>query len=430
MTNVQETRWSYAARRRAATGFCSLPALLFAGLLVAATNVAFGQPRHSPAPRPATRVLFESGRTATIPFDFSDGALVVRVRVNNSQPLKFFFDTGAGISVVSPKQAARLHLRTADSLKVTGTGGTVNGTVAMGVSLRLPGVTVRNQNVAVFSLDDFPCEARDITGIIGYDFIKEFVVEIDYEASVIRLFEPRGYEYTGRGDLFPLTIARTPRVRAGVKVPGRASVEGLFEIDTGHEGTLVINSPFVNRHKLLDALNDQIPANGRGVGGVSTRAGARLESLQLGPYTIGSPVVALSLETEGALAATDNDGPIGNEILQRFKMTLDYSRRRMWLEPNAHLTDPFQSDMSGIEFDSAGDNCRIFKVTDIAAKSPAAEAGIQPGDEIIAIDNRPAAQFTAAQIYQLFMVDGAEHSLALRRENQNLMVRIKLRRLL
>src|SRR5262249_32950819 len=143
-----------------------------------------------------------------------------------------------------------------------------------------------------------------------------------------------------------------------------------------------------------------------------------------------APLAALSLETQGALAATDNDGPIGNEILRRFKVTLDYSQQRMWLEANGHLAEPFPSDMSGIEFDSSGENCRIFKVTDIAENSPASEAGIQPGDEIVAIDERPASQYTSAQIYKLFMIEGAVHSLSVKRANQVLTMKMKLRRLL
>ena len=417
------------AGRRLEKPWLSLPALVFAGGLVA-TNVALAQRQPSAALRQTTNVRFENGRrAAVIPFDFDDGAIVIQVRVNNSQPLKFFFDTGAGMSVVSAAQAANLQLRAAGKLNVTGTGGTVGGTIATGLSLGVKGVTVLNQSVAVLSLDDFPCEARDIAGIIGYDFIKKFVVEIDYEAKVLRLVDPENFHYEGNGVLLPLTIIRTPRVRAGIKPPGRAVIEGSFEIDTGHEGTMVINSPFVNRHQLLDSLGHGIPTTGRGIGGISRRTSARLENVQLGSYIVPSTVAGLSLATAGALSATDNDGVIGNEVLQRFTVTLDYSSKRMWLEPNTHLTDAFASDTSGLEIESGGDNCRVFKVTTVADKSPAAEAGIQPGDELVAIDNVPAPQFTLAQIYQLLTIEGAERSLKLKRANQSLTIRIKLRRL-
>lgn len=417
------------ARRRREKRRLSLPVLAFAGGLVA-TNVALALRQPASAERQTAKVRFENGqRIATVPFDFNDRAIVVQVRVNDSQPLKFFFDTGAGMSVVGAAQAAKLGLPQTGKLNVIGTGGAVSGTFATGVSLSVQGVTVLNQSVAVFSLDDFPCEARDIAGLIGYDFIKDFVVQIDYEAKVLRLVDRGSFHYEGKGVWFPLTIAKTPRVRARIKLPGREAIEGLFEIDTGHEGTMVINSPFVNRHKLLESLAHGIPASGRGVGGISRRIGARVESLQLGSYTVPSPVVALSLENTGALSATDNDGVIGNEVWQRFKVTLDYAGRRMWLEPNAYLKDAFAGDTSGIEIESAGDNCRVFKVTSVADNSPAAEAGIQPGDELVAIDDVPAAQFTAAQIYQLFTIEGADHSLTIRRANQSLTVRIKLRRL-
>ena len=417
------------AGRRLEKPWLSLPALVFAGGLVA-TNVALAQRQPSAALRQTTNVRFENGRrAAVIPFDFDDGAIVIQVRVNNSQPLKFFFDTGAGMSVVSAAQAANLQLRAAGKLNVTGTGGTVGGTIAAGLSLGVKGVTVLNQSVAVLSLDDFPCEARDIAGIIGYDFIKKFVVEIDYEAKVLRLVDPENFHYEGNGVLLPLTIIRTPRVRAGIKPPGRAVIEGSFEIDTGHEGTMVINSPFVNRHQLLDSLGHGIPTTGRGIGGISRRTSARLENVQLGSYIVPSTVAGLSLATAGALSATDNDGVIGNEVLQRFTVTLDYSSKRMWLEPNTHLTDAFASDTSGLEIESGGDNCRVFKVTTVADKSPAAEAGIQPGDELVAIHNVPAPQFTLAQIYQLLTIEGAERSLKLKRANQSLTIRIKLRRL-
>jgi Aspartyl protease/PDZ domain len=375
-------------------------------------------------------VSFDVAHRAVVPFAFEDNAIVVKVRVNNSRPLKFFFDTGAGISVLSQGVAARLHLKRADTVDAVGTGGRVEGSLATGVSLSVAGLTVRNQKMAVLPLDDLPCEARDIAGFIGYDFIKEFAVEIDYEARMLRLFEPARYHYQGHGELLRLTITNTPRVRARITLPQHQPIEGLFEIDTGSEGALLINSPFVQRHNLLEGPGARIPESGRGVGGTSRRLAVRLESLALGRFVVASPIVELAAESRGALAGTDNDGPLGNVILRRFKVTLDYSREQMWLEPNAHFSDSFESDMSGMEFESAGKDCRVFKVTDVAERSPAAEAGIHSRDEIVAIDGKPAKQFNSSQILKLLMQNGAEHTLILRRVNQQLSVRIKLRSLI
>jgi aspartyl protease/PDZ domain-containing protein len=407
---------------------CRLPAFAIkcAAILLAASSIAISQEKPKPA-----NVQFAAGHSAlSIPFDFEFNQIVVMVRVNDSAPMKFMFDTGAGASLLSARKAAGLNLKQVDSVKATGVGGSVEGTLAKGVSLSVPGAKVTNQRLVLLPLD-FPfCEGKDIEGVIGYDFIKEFVVEIDYEARAISLYEPSSYRYSGRGDVIPLTITNTPRARALIALPGKPSIEGLFEIDTGSDGALSINSPFVNRHTLLGALSAQVADRERGLGGESKSVDGRLGNLQLGRFTIATPIVSFSLDTKGSLAAEDNDGPLGNEVWRRFKLTIDYSRQRMILEPNSHVSDPFENDMSGISIDSEGKDCQVFKVGGIDEKSPAAEAGIVVGDEITAIDGKPANQFTSTQIEKLLMQDGAERSLTLRRDGKTRVVKLKLRRLI
>jgi len=184
----------------------------------------------------------------------------------------------------------------------------------------------------------------------------------------------------------------------------------------------------VIKHALAQSLKDQFAGSNSGLGGESKTIDARIGSFSLGRYTLASPIVSLSQSTGGALSAADNDGPIGNQILHRFRVVLDYSRRSMMLEPNSRLSDPFENDMSGISIDSQGKDCHIFKVAGVDEKSPAAESGIVVGDEIVAVDGKPANQFTSTQIEKLLMQDGAERSLTLQRDAQARVTKIKLRR--
>ena len=71
-----------------------------------------------------------------------------------------------------------------------------------------------------------------------------------------------------------------------------------------------------------------------------------------------------------------------------------------------------------------------FKVVGAAKNSPAVGAGIAIGDEIMAIDDKPANQYTSGQIEKMLMQDGTEFSLTLRRAGKEHVVRIKLRRLI
>jgi hypothetical protein len=398
-------------------------AIQSAAILLAASSIALSQEKPKPG-----NVQFAAGHSVlNIPFEFVDNQIILNVRANDSAPLKFMFDTGAGGSLLSAGKAAELHLSKVDSGRATGVGGSKEGYLAA-ASLSVPGVKVLNQRIFVMPLEGLPCEMRDVVGIIGYDFIKEFVVEINYEMRTISLFEPLSYRYTGQGDVIPITLKGTPRVRARVGLPGATSLEGLFEIDTGSDGALAINSPFVTKHALAQSLKNQLAGNNTGLGGESKTIDARIGSFSLGRYTLASPIVSLSQSTEGSLSVEDNDGPIGNQILHRFTVVLDYSRRSMMLEPNSHLSDPFENDMSGIAIDSEGKDCHVFKIAGVEEKSPAAEAGILVDDEIIAVDGKPANQFTSTEIEKSLMQDGAERSLTLRRDGKARVVKIKLRR--
>jgi Aspartyl protease/PDZ domain len=390
---------------------------------------AIGQGTGRPGtPKSGRKVTFENARNSvTIPFE-GENLIILPVRVNNSAPMRFLFDTGAGICVLTAQTAAKLKLKKADDLDAKGVGGSVQGFLAKGVSLSVAGVTVRNLPMAVLPVD-FPCEFSDIAGILGYEFIKEFVVEIDYEAKSLSFSNPQTYRYTGQGDLLPIELTgNTPRIHARIGVPDTPPIDGLFEIDTGSDGALIINSPFVKKHSLLSLLGAKVDSVHRGAGGESKGVDARIRKFEIGRYVIAEPLVTFSEDKEGAHAETDNGGPIGNEILRRFRIVLDYSRRRAMFEPNAHLSDPIDAGMSGIEFDP--DDCGLSKIVKVEENSAADKAGIKAGDVIVAINGRPHAEFSSMQIEKLLAQHGAEHSLTLNRGGKTVMVKIKLLRLM
>jgi C-terminal processing protease CtpA/Prc len=115
------------------------------------------------------------------------------------------------------------------------------------------------------------------------------------------------------------------------------------------------------------------------------------------------------------------------EILRRFKVIVDYSRRRMILEPTAHFAEPYEIDMSGIELVADGDDLLI---DDVDENSSAAEAGVQGGDILLAINGRPAVEFSLDQIHTMFMQDGKEYLLSLKRNAKVLQIRLKLKRII
>jgi hypothetical protein len=316
----------------------------------AAGGVASGQRRKAGAAarkaRPAPeRARFADGQSATVPLEVDNNIIFLHVSVNNSRPLKFLFDTGASVSLIKQSVGDGLGLKPKGRARGDATGGAIEVSLIEGVTLGAGGAVVSDQLLA-----SMPFEAPvEFDGIIGYDFIKEFVVELDYRARVMRLHNPRTYQYGGRGTVVPLLLAgrKTPLVRATLVLAGRGPVSADLEVDTGADGTFLINSPLVRRENLARALTDLVLSGGIGAGGEQQRVLGRARAVHFAGIRIDNPPVGLSLDTEGSGASAEADGLIGGEILRRFRVVLDYSRRRMILEPNESFKEPFELETGG-----------------------------------------------------------------------------------
>lgn len=378
---------------------------------------------------------FTSGNSARdIPFELTSNHIYIRTRVNHSEPLWLLLDTGAGASVLNTSSADRLGLKGQGKLEGRGAGeGSVDVSMLSGVSFQLPGVELTNQTVATIPLSALePYEGRKMDGILGYDFLSRFVVEIDYAGKRVHLYDARGYEYTGSGESIPIVL-EDGIVFARAKVVSQKAepVEGKFTIDTGARSALSLNKPFIetrgvtpNDGKLLDAIQ------GIGVGGENKGKVARIAQLQFGQFKFDNPVAGFSQDAKGALADPEGAGIIGGEILRRFTLIVDYERERLILEPNAALADPFTFDASGAFLIADGADLEGIKVHRVQADSPAAQAGVKEGDHVVQVDGNPVSGADLDATRRRLREAGQRVRLELKRGTETLSVQLELRQLI
>ncbi len=305
---------------------------------LAVGGAAYGQRTAAASPKPR----FATGTSVrNLPLDIDNNIIRMKVRINDSRPLTMIFDTGADITCIHPRVVKELGLPTGQLLKGVGTGGKIQGNLAGKAKLSVDGADVADQ--PLFSLNFEGPPGFEFDGIIGYDFIKAFVVEIDYQKKTMSLFDPTSYRYRGKGVTVPLNLEgrNTPLVRTSFVFPSSGPVVGRLELDTGADGAFQLNSPIAKEHRLLDRLKGVTPSTGHGAGGEERRVITQSRSITFGGFTFLNVPVGISLDEEGGGGATDNDGIIGGEILRRFRVIIDYSRRRMILERNSSFNDPF-----------------------------------------------------------------------------------------
>ena len=367
---------------------------------------------------------------ARLSFESVNNLILLQTRVNGSSPLPFILDTGASTSVVNQRLVGELGLKNEGRAEATTGGGNVEISFVKGVTLSVSGVEIPGVTLAAIPLSGLEAGlGQTVGGILGYDIFSRYVVEIDYTSRVVRLYEPEGYRYTGKGQSLPITVEeQTPFIRAHILRPGGGSAEGTFEFDIGQAGALTLTDSFAGRNNLPAPSGKSLEITTGAIlaGRVNARV-SRVGGLRLGGRVVKEPVTNI---TQDAGVGADKAGLIGGEILRRFNLVIDYRRARVILEANSQFTSPFEFDMSGMSLSAQGSDFRTYRVRTLIEGSPAAEAGVKVGDIITAIDGRPAAGMTLSRIREMFRRENREYVLNIRRGDESTRIKFKTRKLI
>lgn len=120
---------------------------------------------------------------------------------------------------------------------------------------------------------------------------------------------------------------------------------------------------------------------------------------------------------------------MGGELLRHFKVTLDYSRKVINLQPGPNFKEVDEADLSGALFVASVPDFSSIRVQRVFDGSPAAEPGLQEGDLLLTINNRSATEIGLEGIRELFSREGL-YVLKVKRGDQEIELRLSTRRLI
>lgn len=122
-------------------------------------------------------------------------ALLVPVHVNGEGPLDFVLDTGATFTCVSDETARRLRLPEQPAAGVgVGIGGTGRLRLVRIDSLRLGGAVAEDLPACRLDLAHAEALGMSIEGLLGLNFLRSFLVTLDFERRIMRLEPPGGLQ--------------------------------------------------------------------------------------------------------------------------------------------------------------------------------------------------------------------------------------------
>ena len=321
-------------------------------------------------------VLLVLADVTSVPATVHENMLFVQVRVDGGAPKTFLVDTAV------PRTFAGTHL----GLKAD-----------VEAELDIGGRRVRVPKIGVMDLGFFAVtEDLPLDGILGMDVFQQFAVEMDFDSALVRLHDAADYRYDGGGEVVSVTIEKSkPFLRARLKMRGKPERIRTYLLDTGSGGSL---------------SDELFKPDGEPIGPDLGRA----EYVKIGSFRF-----------DGANGTTGGMR-IGGELLKRFNLIADFSRSRIILEPSRHFRDALLFDTSGLELenDAAG-----LKIAQVYKRTPAADAGLAPGDLITAIDNQPTRTLGLTRVRLMFH-QVRTHRLTVLRGGKEMTVTLALRKLL
>ena len=374
-----------------------------------------------------------------IPFEYINNFIVLEIKFMETFPMKFIFDTGAEHTIITKREIVDLlQFKYEKRFSIIGSDMTTElyAYLIRGVNMNFKNLKAINRSILVLEEDYFRFEefaGINVHGIIGADFFSRFVVRINYRRKVLTLLNPQHFEEPGKEAYrIPIEVKRhKPYLLATTSFRNDTSVQVKLLLDTGASLSLLLHT---NTHPHLQLPAKTIKSNiGMGMGGFIEGFLGRIQNLAINE--VNFPEVTTSFQDIAPHMDTtylnSRNGILGNKILNRFTVTIDYFKGLLYLRPNREFTKKFRYDKSGLLLAASGYNLNKFTVFGVIENSPAAKAGIIPGDVIKSVNRVPTSFLNLESIQKtLQKKEGKKIRLKLKRHGKRVKRQFHLEKLI
>lgn len=363
----------------------------------------------------------------SVPFRLLSGGIILMQAKLSQHPdtLNFIFDTGSGGISLDSMTTVALGIKGALSDKtIRGIAGIRQVKFAYHQKLHLPGLTVDSLD---FHINDYDvltsAYGEKIDGIIGYSFINRYILKIDYDSSKMHVYTKGTFKYPRGGFLLRPLITSLPVMTAEVR--DDRDVRSRFYFDTGAGMCLLLSDEFAADSAFTRPKRKWFTTQAEGLGGKAPMKQGVIKQVKIGPYKFRNVPTYIFDDQYNVTSYPYLGGLIGNDLLRRFNLIINYEKRDIYMIPNSHFKDVFDYSYTGIGMYVIDGEIRII---DVMPGSPADEAGFKAEDIIMAVENNFSQSI---QTYKnLMQSPGQRLKILVLREGEPLILTLKVKSIL
>lgn len=315
----------------------------------------------------------------------SGGVIILKgLFANYPDTLNFILDTGSGgISLDSTTVDYFKITPTPSDLTILGIAGSRKVSFVYNQKLRLPGLTIDSLNFHVNDYDVLTSVyGEKVDGIIGYSVLSRYIFLINYDSLRINIYSNGRLKYPRGGWLYEPILRTLPVQNARIRDQVTTNSRFLFDIGAGL--CLMLNQDFIEDSNFLNKKRVLYAKEAEGVGGKIDMHMTVIKEVRMGPYRFRNVPIFVFNDTFNITSYPYLSGIIGNDLLRRFNVILNYAKKEFYFMPNSHYQEGFDYSYSGVELYYIDGKIILG---DVAKGSPAEAAGLKEGDEVIGINN-------------------------------------------
>lgn len=327
----------------------------------------------------------ESKFITRFPFrQFSGGVMVLRAQFGDvPDSLNFILDTGSGGISLDSATCSEFNIDTRPSdTTITGIGGIRKVSFAFDKTLHFPGLKIEHLNFHINNYEVLSSVyGEKVDGIIGYSFFSRYIVKIDFDSSMIEVYTPGKFNYPEKGHMLHPAFTNLPIQWLNIKDKNRVGFN--FYFDTGAGVCLLLSERFLRDSAILLKRRKPVVTQAEGMVGKLQMRLTLIKEVRIGPYKFRSVPTYLYKDDYNVTSYPFTGGLLGNDLLRRFNMTINYPNREIHLLPNSHFNESFDYAYTGLGIYYVDGK---IVVEDVIPGSPAEKAKFVVGDEIIAVN--------------------------------------------
>jgi hypothetical protein len=313
------------------------------------------------------------------------GIIVLKAKVDNSaDSLNFVLDTGSGGISLDSTTVVELGLKVSKSERtIRGIAGLRLVDFVYDHTLQLKGLDVPHLD---FHINDYDLLSSvygvRIDGVIGYSFLRRFIVKVDYDNLFIEVYTPGNFKYPRGGYMLHPDFSNLPIFPAQLK--DDRSIAERFIFDSGAGLCMLLSKDFMEDSALIRKGKPVYTTQAEGLGGKKVMELTVVKEVRIGPYKFRQVPVHIFDDEYNVTSYPLLGGLFGNDLLRRFNLIINYPDQKIFIKPNTHSYESFDYAYTGLgiyQIDSE------IKVIDIIPGSPGDLAGFKNGDVIFSIEN-------------------------------------------